>query len=573
MAAATSPPSSPPPVDVRPSGLAGSLLATLSQARINRNEIAGALGDLGSFLPLLVGMAVQSGLDLAAALFFAGLFNVIAGLTFTIPIAVQPMKAIAAAALTGGLTVQEIHAAGATVGFVILVLGVTGLIGWLNRVVPKSVVRGLQLALGLSILMKGLQMVAGTGHVVGPDSYLTGTLAAFGVLALFLSRRVPAALLLFAAGVLLALVFRPDVIYSLEIGMTLPTWNPPRWADFMSAFPKAALSQIPLTTLNSVIGVCALSADLFPNRVPTPRRVAMSIGLVNLVVTPFGGMPMCHGSGGLAAQYRFGARTNGSILFLGVAKMTVAVLFGASLMAFCRAFPASILGVMLAFSGMELALVTRDQTRRGDAFTMLFTAATCLGLNNIALGLGLGLGLAWCQRLSLIHLDEEPSATPNGASDHRWWEALRPRGRSSAACSSPTGYSESRRFEREEVGMSRVIRRDPHLIHRRRVAIAFLVLFIAALLFWPFINRGPDGAGSSPGLFVVCWVGATICILGIWVPETFYRCPACMRRIRKATLDPFKADDAIHYYCSECDFEWDTGLKEGSLALSVPDVP
>jgi MFS superfamily sulfate permease-like transporter len=109
---------------------------------------------------------------------------------------------------------------------------------------------------------------------------------------------------------------------------------------------------------------------------------------------------MCHGAGGLAGQYRFGARTNGSVLFLGAVKMMVALLFGASLMAVCVAFPASILGVMVGFSGLELALSGRDQTRRGDAYVMLLTAGVCLGLNNIALGFVLGLVMTWCLRFT-----------------------------------------------------------------------------------------------------------------------------------------------------------------------------
>jgi len=379
---------------------------TLAQARLDRHEIGGSLGDLGTFLPLLVGMAAQNGLDFAAALFFAGVFNVVTGLTFAIPMAVQPMKAIAAVALTEGLTPGQIVAAGAMVSAVILVLGLTGLIEWLNRVVPKSVVRGLQLALGLSLLMKALQMVAGTKQWTGPDSYLTGLAGALVVILLFFSRRVPAALVLFGAGLVLAVWKHPEVLGTLGLSLSLPHWTPPGWADFRSSFARAALPQIPLTTLNSVIAVCALSVDLFPERPATPRRVAVSVGLMNLVGVWFGAMPMCHGAGGLAGQHRFGARTNGSILFLGAVKIVVAVALGASLMALCQAFPASVLGVMLAFSGLELSLVARDQTRRIDALPMMLTAGACLGLNNIALGFALGLGLTWMLRAARFPAEE-----------------------------------------------------------------------------------------------------------------------------------------------------------------------
>jgi MFS superfamily sulfate permease-like transporter len=389
----------------------GSVRRVLSYARLDRHEIAGSLGDLGTFLPLLVGMAATNGLDFATALFFAGLFNIVTGLTFSIPMAVQPMKAIAAVALTEGLTAPQIVAAGASVSLVILVFGVSGLIDWLNRVVPKSVVRGLQLALGLSLAIKGMQMVAGTNAWWAPDSYTTGLVSAVIVLLLFFSRRVPAALLLFGLGLGLAVWMHPGVVGSLGLGVTLPRWSPPAWNDFVTSFPKAALPQIPLTTLNSVIAVCALSADLFPRRRAAPRKVAISVGMMNLVACWFGGMPMCHGAGGLAGQYRFGARTNGSILFLGAVKLLLAVLFGASLMTRCQAFPASILGVLLAFAGMELALACRDQTRRSDAFAMLLTAAACMALENVALGFLIGLAMAWCLRVRLFRIDG-PMAPP-----------------------------------------------------------------------------------------------------------------------------------------------------------------
>lgn len=373
----------------------GRIRQTVAQARWDRHELAGSLGDLGTFLPLLLGMAVQNGLHFASGLFFAGLFNLITGLTFAIPMAVQPMKAIAAVALTEKLTREEILAAGASVSLVILLLGLTGLIDWFSRVVPKSVIRGLQLALGLSLFVKGVQMVAGAPTWLGPDSRGTGLAAAVAVLLLFSSRWLPPALLLFGAGLAIAVGTQPDRLQALGLGITLPQWTPLALSDFMSAFPKATLPQIPLTTLNSVIAVCALSADLFPQRRVEPRPLAISVGLMNLTACWFGGMPMCHGAGGLAGQYRFGARTNGAVLFLGGAKMLLAVLFGSSLLALCQAFPNSILGVMLAAAGMELALVCRDQTRRRDAFVMLLTAGVALAVNHTGIGVVVGLAAAW----------------------------------------------------------------------------------------------------------------------------------------------------------------------------------
>lgn len=379
-------------------------------ARLDRNEIAGSLGDLGTFLPLLVGMTSQNGLNFASALFFAGLFNVVTGLVYSIPMAVQPMKAIAAVALTEGLTTPQILAAGATVSFFVLILAVTGGIDWLNRWIPKSVVRGLQLALGLNLLMKGLQMVAGTKVWFAADGMMTGLISGVLVLVLFHSRRIPVALLLFMLGLSIAFATHPELLPGIGIDVTLPQWTVIAWSDFQTAFTKAALPQIPLTTLNSVVAVCALSADLFPGRSATPRSVAISVGLMNLISCWFGAMPMCHGAGGLAGQYRFGARTNGSILFLGTAKMFLAIFFGSSLMLLCAAFPLSVLGILLMFSGCELAIVTRDQVHRPEAFIMLLTAGACMGLNNIAVGFLIGLSVATCLRMGWFRVEDNSAS-------------------------------------------------------------------------------------------------------------------------------------------------------------------
>jgi MFS superfamily sulfate permease-like transporter len=209
------------------------------------------------------------------------------------------------------------------------------------------------------------------------------------------------------AGLGIAVWKSPEVLRSVSAGIWLPHWSPPRWVDFKTSFPKAALPQIPLTTLNSVVAVSALSVDLFPDRPADPKRVTISVGLMNLVGAAFGAMPMCHGAGGLAGQYRFGARTNGSILFLGLTKMVLAVVFGASMMGFCRAFPASILGVMLGFSGIELALVARDQTERTDAFIMIATAGISLAMNNVAVGFVIGLVVALTIRFGAFGTEDK----------------------------------------------------------------------------------------------------------------------------------------------------------------------
>jgi MFS superfamily sulfate permease-like transporter len=356
--------------------------------------VSGSLGDLGTFIPLLVGMSITNGLDFTSALFFAGLFNIITGLAFSIPMAVQPMKAIATVAISEHLPLGQILAAGIWTSLILLILGVTGLITVVDRFIPKAVIRGLQLGLGLQLIERGVQLVRDTHQLWGFDSISIGVLGFALVLALASSKRVPSALVLFVVGLGLAIASNLGLVSALRLGFNLPHWAPPTWHDFRGSFFRAALPQIPLTTLNSVIAVCALSFDLFPQRPATPRKVAISVGLMNLVSGWFGAMPMCHGAGGLAGQYRFGARTSASILFLGSTKLLLAVFFGGSLLALLHVYPNSILGVLLAISGLELALLATDQTERVAATIMLGTAGSILALGSTATGFALGWILA-----------------------------------------------------------------------------------------------------------------------------------------------------------------------------------
>jgi MFS superfamily sulfate permease-like transporter len=361
--------------------------ASLRSARFDAGEWAGALGDLGTFLPLLLGMSRQNGLDFGVALFFAGLLNLLTGLTFRIPMAVQPMKAIAAVALTQGLSVPQILAAGMAVSAMVLLAGATGLAGRLAKVVPADVVRGLQLALGLQLAIKGLEL----GWQAGLDRWWLGVPALILGWWMLRKERTPVALLFFGVGLLVTIWRSPQAWSGLHLGLHLPRLIPISPADWNLAFWKAAVPQLPVTLLNSVVAVCALSRDLFPEAAPSERKVAVSVGLMNLLTGWFGGMPMCHGAGGLAGQARFGARTQGSILILGSAKLVVAVAFGASLMGLAQAFPAALLGVMLLFSGLALAESGRKAEQPG---TLLVTTAAAMALGFLA-GVVVGCGAAF----------------------------------------------------------------------------------------------------------------------------------------------------------------------------------
>lgn len=375
------------------------------QLSFDRRELAGSFGDLGTFIPLLLGMVHQCGLQLGPSLLAAGLMNIATGIAFGIPMPVQPMKAIAAVAIAEGMNESQILIAGIITGLVITLLGLTGLVDALNRCVPRSVVRGLQLAVGLKLLVNGCSMIAKRPDWVGWDSVGLGILCIALVFYLYGSSRMPAALVIFGIGLMALFAQSPSLIPQTTFGMS---WHVPDFTafhDWKIGGLRGALPQIPLTTLNSVIAVCALSKDLFPDSPSSPRRVAVSVGLMNLLCCPFGAMPMCHGAGGLAAQYRFGARTGGSVVMLGAVKCVLAVALGSSLLMWLQAYPQSVLGVLLLFSGLELALVCRDQTDRCAYLVMLLTCGVCIALDT-ATGFVVGWMVASAVRWGVLRLDD-----------------------------------------------------------------------------------------------------------------------------------------------------------------------
>ena len=363
-------------------------------SRLSRQEIAGSLGDLGTFIPLAVGMVMVNGLNAGSVLLLAGLFNVATGLLFAIPMPVQPMKAIAAVAMAEKLTPGEIYAAGMVTSAVVLLLGLTGWIHWVERWVPKSVVRGLQLAIGLQLMMLGLTTITGSGHIWGADSIALGAGAGVVTLLLLPNRKVPAALVLFGIGLVAIAVARPEVWRTLHLGLSIPQLTIPTLDEWRLGAVKGAIPQVPLTLLNSVVAVCALSRSLFPNRGASARKVSVSVGLMNIIGCWFGAMPMCHGAGGLAGQYLFGARTGASVVFLGTVKVLLGLFAGGAALALLAVYPQSVLGVLLLFAALELSLVVLDIKERRDGIVMLMTAGAILGLKSTALGFLVGIAIA-----------------------------------------------------------------------------------------------------------------------------------------------------------------------------------
>jgi len=371
--------------------------------RFDLSEASGALGDLGTFVPIVVSLVAVCGLDAGTVLLFAGLANVATGLIFRQPIPVQPMKAIAAVAIAEGLAPGSIAAAGLAMGVVLLILSLSGGIGMVERLVPRPIVRGIQLGVGLKLVTKGLDLVAQTSWD-SADGWVVA--AVLGALTLVASRwrRFPSALVIFAVGLCLMGITNSGILGDLSWGWDGPSLVLPTALEWRTGILQGAVPQLPLTLLNSVIAVCVLSEDLFPGRGVSTRRMATSVSLMNLLSCPFGAMPACHGSGGLAGQYRFGARTGGSVVLLGLAKVVLALALGGSAAVLLASYPSSVLGVLLLFAGAELALPARKVVERDDFLLVVLTAGGVLAVNT---AVGFALGLAAALLLPRVRRGEE----------------------------------------------------------------------------------------------------------------------------------------------------------------------
>lgn len=385
--------------------------------RFDRMELAGSLGDLGTLLPLSIGMIMLNGLNASGLFFSIGLFYILSGWYYGITVPVQPMKVIGAYSIAMGLSASQIAASGLLVGVFLLVIGWTGAITLLGKHIPKPVVRGVQISTGILLMSQGVRFMMGASrfqlmrHAAEPYlniqclgplpiGIIIGVVGGILTLLLLDSKRIPAGLLVVLGGLCLGLflgtregfdTFKPG-IYFPEI---LPFGFPGK-ADLSFALLVLVLPQLPMTLGNAVIANADLSKEYFGNdsKRVTYRALCISMSLANFFSFIVGGMPLCHGAGGLAAHYRFGARTAGSNLIIGLIFVVLAIFLGSHALTVMQLIPMSVLGILLVFAGGQLALTIIDLRERKDLFVALLMLGITLA-SNLAVGFITGIALAY----------------------------------------------------------------------------------------------------------------------------------------------------------------------------------
>jgi len=355
----------------------------------NKMEFAGAFGDLGTLIPFVVGYITLNKMDPLGILVAFGLFKIFVGLYFRTPVPIQPMKAIGGMAIAhaGSITPGMIWGSGIFTGLFWLLMGLTGAITWIEKITTKPVVRGIMLGLGLSFVVEGLSMMRGTPWIAIGGVIIT--------LLLLNSKRFPAMLCLLAYGIVVAFIQKPELIgelSNLSIRFRLPelTFGRISWKELLSGFVILGLPQAPLTLGNAIIGTVAENNQHFPGRKVTAKTISLDHGVMNLISTCIGGVPMCHGAGGMAGHIRFGARTGGALVILGLIVLLTGLFLSDSVALLFQVFPRPILGVILFFAGVELALVVRDiKLKKQNLFVLLVTTGTAMWNMGVAYLAGL----------------------------------------------------------------------------------------------------------------------------------------------------------------------------------------
>jgi MFS superfamily sulfate permease-like transporter len=347
------------------------------------------MGDFGTLFPLAIGYIVVCGLNPAGFLVMMGLANIGTGLFYRLPMPMEPMKVLAVVAIAQRWSPSMVYASAFGMGVIWLVFGLTGVMGWIAKVTPHAVVRGIQVALGVLLALKAFDMLS--------TWWALGLVAVILALVLRRNRYAPGAIVLIAVGLLIMLA-RGQIGEIPAPSLHLPALTRFRAVEVWQTLLMAGFAQIPLTATNAVISTSSLIKTYWPQRRVTERQLSLNTGIMNLMVPFFGGMPMCHGAGGLAGQYYFGARTGGANIIEGLMEIFAGLFLAASIAQLLAGFPTAIIGAMLLLVGVELARFATDVRRRTDVVVLCVTVAVSV-IGNMGLGFAGGLAVHYLARL------------------------------------------------------------------------------------------------------------------------------------------------------------------------------
>lgn len=375
----------------------------LRKFRFDLSELSGAVADLGVMLPLVVALISLNGVSATSAFCLIGLSYFINAYIYRLPVPVQPLKALAATALALSLSPGMITAAAWWVAVIFLLLSFTNAARWLAGLFPQAVVRGIQLGLGLLLLRSSWGLItnpgagwAGSWSVAGLNLSLPWLAALGSAILLLLGlwwRPSSAGLLVIVFGCTLGvLAFGFPLV---QVRFSLPNPVLPSLQDFWPALWLLVIPQIPLSLANSVFATSDAAKKYFGKlgAQVSPRRLLLTMGLENLAAAAFGGVPVCHGSGGLTAHVRLGARTGGALILIGSFFLAMGLFGGSTLFPLLALIPFSALGVLLAYVGLQHMWLASDLQGVQAWSVALLVALVAWISQNLAWGFAAGFAL------------------------------------------------------------------------------------------------------------------------------------------------------------------------------------
>ncbi|MHA2181665.1 MAG: putative sulfate/molybdate transporter [Promethearchaeota archaeon] len=347
-------------------------------------EFGGAFGDWGTLVPFIIGYISIVGLKPAGIFLTLGLTNIILGIRFNLPLPVQPQKTIGTVAIAGKWTSNMVISTGFGTGVIWFLLGFSKKLNKIVQKIPIIAVRGIQLGLALILGWAGIIFFGGN-LILGLISIL--------IIVLFIKNKpIPSAIILTLMGILIVIFTGTVQLSDIKLGLPIFSFEFPTWQNFLLGMAYAGIAQLFLTVTNVMIATVVLIKDLFPDRENDidANTLAFNMGAINLFNPFLGGIPLCHGSGGLMAQYAFGARTGGSMILEGILEIMLGLFFSDTLFLLFSEFPTSILGAMLIYTSFLLGKIAVKDFKPKTFPIILISAIFCLFLN-ITVGFFIGL--------------------------------------------------------------------------------------------------------------------------------------------------------------------------------------
>jgi sulfate permease, SulP family len=388
------------------------------KARAALRELSGGLGDAGLFVPIAVAMILLNGLNATAVFCASGLVYLGTALYFRVPVPVQPLKAFAAAAIALHLSAEVLAAGALLMAATMALLASSGLAEWLAARFPLVLVRGIQASVAL-LLGKAAWELARKGNWPGlpPIDPALGVAMAVAACALLFACQalsLPGSLLVLGAGAAVGLAVggAPHLAAGPEaVSLSVPE-DP---GAFGTALTALVLAQIPLTFGNSVVATADAERSYFglQARRVQPSRLAGSIAIANTLAGISGGLPVCHGAGGVTAHYKLGARTAAATITTGTIFVVLGFGLGAGLPALLQVLAPGALAGMLAFVAIQHGALAARLERLDDRLIAAGVGVLTLWSGNLAIGFAAGAAVVaaraiWRRRQAGLSLAPQP---------------------------------------------------------------------------------------------------------------------------------------------------------------------